>query len=117
MNIIEKQGKQYGLNYIVVNMNGTHNCGFVGVDSNHPLYEKKYTKVELHYLMSNLMYCAPAYCGDTKWANTPDNLWWFGFTGTVKSIIEHQCIKLCEELSMPGYLERQLDKLIKGASQ
>ncbi len=113
MMVIQKQSTHRDLNYVITQglTNKREVAGYIGVSNTHPLYSKSSTRTKLGTILNTNISV-----GIAHWpSNLNDTLWWFGFG--IEGNIEHAenvCIKICKELVMPEYLERQLDKLIKG---
>lgn len=63
-----------------------HWCGYVGVDSDHPLYfeDDQVPSVNVHYGLTFAGACMPAETEETGVCHVPDegepdHVWWFGF--------------------------------------
>lgn len=126
---IKEYGEHKGIPWIVIYVNGSHHCGYVGLNAEHPLYKRHYDDMgfwpDIH---GGVTYSKGSYWG------TDDEFWWFGFDcahagdktnayslpepeGSMRvfrtvEYVKEECIKLIEQLCMPEFSERRLRNII-----
>jgi len=76
---IQWQDEETKLPCLIVRHSGSgHLCGYVGVDSQHPLFEEDDPKLDVHGGITFSNHCHGNICHKVE-EGEDDNIWWLGF--------------------------------------